>query len=77
MARVMRGSFCERREAPKGRFDRRSFRWKKSGRAFVLVGCPRGEWNARAGRCKVGTRAYKILAPAPRGRCPTGRKVRK
>lgn len=81
----IRGEFCERTENPRRTFDKRSFRWVKRGRAWILVGCPRGEWMPRGrvrgavsrGRCAVGTKAYKVLAPAPRGRCRIGRKVSK
>jgi hypothetical protein len=82
MARKIKGSFCERTPAPKSAFDKRSFRWKKSGRAWVLVGCPKGRW--RKNRCAVGTKAHKVLAPAKgrskRGaqtRCRVGRKIKK
>ncbi|HLA89209.1 MAG TPA: hypothetical protein VJL28_02110 [Gemmatimonadaceae bacterium] len=73
----IRGTYCERKEAPKSRFDKRSFRWKKSGKSWILIGCPRGKWNAKTERCKVGTRAHKIMTKAPKGACPVGRKVRK
>lgn len=67
-------TYCERQMTPKHRLDPRSFRWAKAhGKAKVLVACPRGKWNAQTERCKVGMRAYKVLAPA-RGRCPTGQK---
>jgi hypothetical protein len=80
--RKIKGTFCEEKVEPKTRFDKRSFRWKKSGRAWVLIGCPRGKWNPRGsikigkrrerGRCEAGTRAYIILRPAVSARCPTG-----
>lgn len=72
------GDYCEKKITPKARFDPRSFRYKRSGRAWVIIGCPRGQWNPQAGRCRVGTRAYKLLVPAEAGRCPAGtRRVRK
>ena len=72
--RKMKGVFCEEVLAPKSEFDKRSFRYKKSGKAWVLIGCARGHWNAKNARCKVGTRVHKLLAP-PRGRsCPIGAK---
>lgn len=58
-ARKIRGRFCKRKVAPKSAFDRRSFRWKKSGRAWVLVGCRRGHF--RHGRCDNGLRAHEVL----------------
>lgn len=44
-------------------FAKGSFRWVRSGRAWVLVGCPRGKWWT-SGRCKVGTRVYKVVTRA-------------
>lgn len=97
MAKIQ-GSFCERTVKPKRFFDRRSFRWVKSGQSWVLIGCPRGKFEPKGrvctrykktrrgkecaeyseGRCKVGTRAHKVLARAKKGaRCEVGKKVRK
>lgn len=77
MARQM--IYCERRGTiTKAQADPRSFRWKQSGRARILLACPRGAWNNRAERCETGIRAYKILTPAKRGRCKAGaKKIRK
>jgi len=66
-------SYCERTVKPKPSFDRRSFRWKQSGSARVLIACPKGHYDARREVCRVGTRAYKVVAPA-RGRCPVGQR---
>lgn len=53
------------RKAAKG-----SYRWKKSGSAFLLIACPRGKWNAKTERCKVGTFAVEKVK-ARRGKpCP-------
>ena len=68
----IRGTFCERTLVPYREFDRRSFRWKQGkvpiGMIWMLIGCPVGKWAVRKGRCRVGTKAYKILIPA-KGRC--------
>ncbi len=75
MARKIVGRFCERQLAPKSSFAKPSFRWKRSGRAWLLVGCPRGKWKPRAQRCAVGLRAYKLLKPTTNqqsGSCPAG-----
>jgi hypothetical protein len=66
-------AFCERQVHPKTSFDSRSFRIVTSGRARVLVGCPRSSWKSRKRHCAAGLRAYKVLAPA-NGRCPRGTK---
>lgn len=72
--RKIHGRFCERSMAPKRRFDRRSFRWRQSGSAWVLVGCPKGKFRRK--RCRVGLRAYKLLVPA-HDHCRRGRIIRK
>jgi len=51
------------RERRKDEFDSRSFFQKKSGKAFVTIGCLKGDWDAEARRCKRGTRAYQIRIP--------------
>ena len=40
-----------------------SLRTVRSGKARVLVCCPKGKWKPRAGRCKVGTRAVSVDTP--------------
>ncbi len=52
----------ERLESPSS-FDPKSFRTVRSGRARVVVGCPKGQWDPSRGICKVGTRAQAILRP--------------
>ena len=78
------GTFCERELAPKSEFDSRSFRYKRSGRAWVLVGCPAGKYDAKKrwlrktrvweiGKCNVGTRSHKLLVPlGEKSHCPQG-----
>jgi hypothetical protein len=88
--RKIRGTFCEEKLAAKSQFDPRSFRYKKSGKAWLLIGCPKGKWDPKGyvtlktgkrqrGRCKAAsTRAYTLLVPARARRCPAGSKrVRK
>ncbi len=70
--RKIRGMFCERTVAPKRAFEPTSFRYKKSGKTWVVVGCPRGSFDAARERCLVGTRAHTIMTPATGGRCPAG-----
>lgn len=57
----IRGKFRERIVAPKSRFAKKSLRWKKSGRAWVMIGCPSGKYTARSESCRVGTRAHVVL----------------
>ena len=65
---------CVKTENPRKSFDKRSFRWIKSNGVRVLIGCPKGSWNAKKERCRVGTRAYKVYRLMPKGkkRCPIG-----
>jgi len=72
----IRGSFCRSVKAPKTAFDKRSFRWKKSGRGFVLVGCPKGKWSPKSATCKTGTRAHEVLVRV-NGSCSVGKRVKK
>jgi len=72
----IRGSFCKKVVAPKTKFDRRSFRWRRSGKAFVLVGCPKGKWKPQTEKCGVGTRAHEVLVRAS-GACRVGKRVKK
>lgn len=64
----IKGTFCERNGAlTKAQCHPKSFRWIKRGTAWILICCPKGEW--RRDRCRVGTRAYKILSRPKRSRC--------
>lgn len=72
--RKIKGSFCEEKLASKTQFDKRSFRYKKSGKAWVIVACPKGKWSAKTKHCKVGMRGHKLLAPSRGKACPVGAK---
>jgi hypothetical protein len=65
-------SKCEKKVAPTKAFDPKSFRWVKSGKGFVMVGCPKGQWAPRLKRCKVGLRAHAVVTASKGGRCPVG-----
>ncbi len=56
--------FLRERIAAPATFDPRSFRTVElpEGRRGVF-GCPRGQWDAREGRCKVGVRLQAMLRP--------------
>jgi hypothetical protein len=60
---------CVRTEHSLSAFDRRSIRTIYRGKAKMLVGCPKGQWQASRQQCKVGTRAHEIITP---GRCRHG-----
>ncbi len=73
----MVGTFCERTMAPKGAFDKRSFRYKKSGKTWVLIGCPKGQWQPK----KRSKRAKKVRGKTTHvwvtGVCKTGTRSHK
>lgn len=79
----IKGAFCESHVTPRSAFAPKSFRWtRRAGRDgdnWILTGCPKGKWDEAAQACSVGTRAYKVLTPAPKGgRCKRGRsKIKK
>lgn len=62
--------YCHRRLKSKKKFDKRSFRTKRSGKALVRLACPRGKWHAGTERCRVPMQAQAILVPKKRGKCP-------
>ena len=39
------GTFCEYQMAPYADFDSGSIRYKKSGKTWVMIGCPKGKWD--------------------------------
>lgn len=53
-------------------------RWVKRGKAYLLIACPRGKWNASTERCKVGTFAVEEVKASRKGAsCPTGYRKRR
>ena len=71
----IKGTFCEEKKSPTKAFDPRSFRWKSSGKgkAWLLVGCPKGAWQPRKKSCAVGLKLHAILRRT-QGACPIGTK---
>ncbi len=58
-------------------FDPRSFRVIDPGRpgyTKLVIGCPKGKWDNRRKRCKVGTRVQAILRELER---PGGKRLRR
>ncbi len=70
--RPSRAQYCPEQLADPGRFDPRSFRTVQTDGHRVTIGCPKGQYDARRRRCRVGTRAQRILHPAGEGKCPVG-----
>ncbi len=57
-------NFIRKRQFSPKKCARGSFRMKEIGGGKKLViCCPKGKWNRRRQRCKVGTRAQSILTP--------------
>lgn len=65
-------SKCKQKLAPLAKADKRSIRWIKRGSTFLLVACPKGKFNAKTSRCKVGTFALEKVKAARGKACPTG-----
>ncbi len=61
--RDMKNFTSKRLESP-SHFDRRSFRTVvQDNGTEVIIGCPKGHYDAKTGRCRVGTRAQAIRTP--------------
>lgn len=58
-----KGQYRHKRLVAPGKFDPRSFRLKKIGKnKKLIIGCPKGKYNAKAGVCRVGTRGQSLLS---------------
>lgn len=55
--------YCAETVAPMKEFDPKSIRTVVRDEHRVVIGCPKGKYDRAAQRCKVGTRAHKILRP--------------
>ena len=55
------GGGCRARR--KDEFHKDSFFEKKSGKAFITIGCLKGDYDAKKKRCRRGTRAFQIRIP--------------
>jgi len=50
------------RKVSPAKFDPRSFRIKEvDEKTKLVVGCPKGKYSPKTGRCKVGTRVQAVL----------------
>lgn len=76
MGNKIKGTFCESTITPKRTFAPASFRWKRSGKAWLITGCSKRGWQPNKKRCKVGLKAYILLAPAKgKKRCRRGQRI--
>ena len=59
-----RSRFKHKRLESPSKFDKRSFRTiTQPDGTEITIGCPKGKWDAKRKRCRVGTRAQRILKP--------------
>lgn len=69
--RSKKAKFCSFRVRNPSMFDKKSFRTKKRGKnTRIVVGCPKGKYNRKTEKCKVGTRVQTILRRKVNGKCP-------
>ena len=62
--RKSRSKYKRKRIKSPAKFDKRSFRIKDVGRPEhhkIIIGCPKGKYDAKKKRCKVGTQVQAIL----------------
>jgi len=52
--------------AAPSKFAKGSIRTVTRGKTKIRVGCPKGAFNKKTQRCRVGTRAVSILKPNPK-----------
>lgn len=77
------GIVCAKFENPRKDFDNASLRWtplkgdrEKGEGSRALIGCPKGQWNPKTKRCRVGTKAHKVYIWSNKRRCPKGYRKR-
>lgn len=63
-----KGNFVRQRIKDPADFDSRSLRTivredEEGDTHKIVVGCPKGKYDAKSGRCEVGTQAQAILHP--------------
>ena len=73
---------CKKTIRKRSHFAKGSFRWTRKretedGSSRALIGCPKGEWDARAEQCRVGTQAYEVFLFTNKKRCPRGYKTKR
>ena len=63
-----KGQYAHYQKSSPDNFDPRSFRTISMGVRGTkgVVGCPKGEWDPRRKRCKVGLRLQKVMVPKSR-----------
>ena len=60
---VLKRRYVHERICPKEAFDPKSFRRVRSNSHIVTVGCPKGQYQVKMKRCKIGLRAQNLLHP--------------
>jgi hypothetical protein len=60
-ARITKNYIRKRQANPK-KFDKRSFRIKQiDSKTNLVIGCPKGKYNSKTQKCRVGTRVQSVL----------------
>ena len=55
-------NFCHCRILAPSKFDPKSFRTVRPKKGVLItVGCPKGKFNRRTKKCRVGTKAQRIM----------------
>ena len=68
-----RAKYCRKRLVSPKLFHPKSFRvipLSEEKGVKGIIGCPKGYYSIRTGRCKVGTRMQSMLYPVGHGKCP-------
>lgn len=64
-------NFCRKRIRSPKQFDRRSFRVVKPNKnTFITTACPKGKYNPKTKRCKVGLKTQSIAKRKIGKKCP-------
>lgn len=75
--RSARAKFCSFRVRDPKKFDKKSFRTKPRGKNVrITTACPKGKYNRRTEKCRVGVQLQTILKRKVRGKCPRAPKRR-
>ena len=71
MPREIGKNFCRFRIASPSKFDKRSIRTVTPNKnTRVIVGCRKGEWSRKSGKCRGSMQTQAVLKRKVSGRCP-------
>jgi hypothetical protein len=70
--------FCREEKRDPALFDKQSFRTiSPNPDTRIIIACPKGKWNNKHKRCKVGTKTISILRKVGTRKCPVFKRIRK